>query len=388
MINFNKNILIVTSWEFPHVGGVSSHISLLAEKLDISPLDVINFSDITNEMTCSLLSKSIIKTRKVIAKTFNFETITIYSNALQRIIEREDFKIIHCHDAMAAWAAIKARQKFKRNYKIVVTVHGPTSRHMIEEGQHPNSPDVLKVEQCEREAWLGCDVIITVDKTQAEIVLEQGGSQKKIYIIPNAVDINKLRKIANALPVMRKTDRKWLFVPRRLTPKNGIEYAIRAMPLLKTKPLLLLAGSGLDKVKLEELVEILDLQNDVVFLGALHHEIMLPLMNASDIVLIPSVPIYGIVEATSIAAIEAMALGKPVIASGIGGLNELIENNKTGILISPQDPQKLARAIELLLDNQEIKMFIEEGAKKKAEEQFGDDIWIKRHLDIYKSLLN
>lgn len=386
MFDIDKKLLLVTSWEFPHVGGVSSHISLLADKLGISPSEVINFSHITNEMTSSLLRKSIVKSSKVIRKTFNLQTITIYSNALQRIIQKENFEIIHCHDAMAAWAAIKARQKFKRTYKIVVTVHGPTSRHMIEEGQHPNSPDVLKVQQCEKEAWHGSDAIITVDKTQAEIVLEQGAAPTKISIIPNAVDINKLKEIANALPLMRKPEREWLFVPRRLTPKNGIEYAIRAMPLLKKKPLLLLAGSGIDKEKLEQLVKFLNLQNDVLFLGALHHEIMLPLMSASDIVLIPSVPIHGIVEATSIAAIEAMALGKPVIASGIGGLNELIENNKSGLLIPPGDPQKLAAAIELLLDNQEVRSNIQEAAQQTVREQFSDDIWIKKHLEIYQNL--
>jgi glycosyltransferase involved in cell wall biosynthesis len=388
MFYMNKKLLLVTSWEFPHVGGVSSHISLLADKLEISHSEVINFRHITNENASSLLKKLIIKASRAIRKTFNFQTITTYSDALQKVIQKEDFEIIHCHDAMAAWAAIKARQKFKRNYKIVVTVHGPTSRHMIEEGQHPNTPDVLKVEQCEKEAWHGCDAIITVDKTQAEIVMEQGGVANKITIIPNAVDIQKLKKIAQALPVMRKTDREWLFVPRRLTPKNGIEYAIRAMPLLKKKPLLLLAGSGMDKEKLEQLVKLLNLQNDVLFLGALNHEVMLPLMSASDIVLVPSVPIHGIVEATSIAAIEAMALGKPVVASGIGGLNELIVNNMSGLLIPPGDPQKLAAAIELLLDNKELRSHIQEVAQQTVREQFSDDIWIKRHLDIYKTLLN
>lgn len=103
--------------------------------------------------------------------------------ALKTLIEKTEFDIIHCHDVMATWAAIKARQSSKRNFKIISTVHGPTSRHMIEEGQHPKSADVRKVEQCEIEAWQGCDAIIAVDKTQAEIVISQGGIQDKIHII-------------------------------------------------------------------------------------------------------------------------------------------------------------------------------------------------------------
>lgn len=60
MISFNKKLLLVTSWEFPHVGGVSSHISLLANKLEIPIAEVINFKHITNEMASSLLKKTLV----------------------------------------------------------------------------------------------------------------------------------------------------------------------------------------------------------------------------------------------------------------------------------------------------------------------------------------
>lgn len=81
-------------------------------------------------------------------------------------------------------------------------------------------------------------------------MLYHRGVFKTKFILSNAVDIEKIQKLADALPVMRMTNRVWLFVPRRLTPKNGIEYAIRAMVLFKERPLLLLAGSGLEKDKL------------------------------------------------------------------------------------------------------------------------------------------
>lgn len=69
------------------------------------------------------------------------------------------------------------------------------------------------------------------------------------------------------------------------------------------------------------------------------------LMRQADVIVVPSVPAHGVVEATSIAALEGMALGKPVVASAIGGLVELIQSGQTGLLVPPGDARALARAV-------------------------------------------
>lgn len=379
-----KRILLVTSWVYPHIGGVSSHLLLLARKLGITDYNVVSFKDII-EIQSRGMKRFETTLLRHSRRLFKRETISIFAKTLSNIIQEKDCDIVHCHDAMATWAAIRSRRKSGRRFKIVSTVHGPVSRHMLEEGYAPDSADVKKVVQCEKEAWREADAIIAVDTLQGKIIENQGGDPRKIMVIPNAVDIGQIEKFANALPVSRQHDRPWIFVPRRLAPKNGIEYIIRAMKCIDHTPgpLLLLAGDGQERQRLEDLVRELDLVKDVVFLGYLDHAAMLPLMRIADVVAIPSVPAYGIEEATSIAAIEAMALSKPVVASAIGGLKELLVNGENGILVPPADPESLAVAISDLITNESKRVAFGHAAHQTVIAFFSDSLWFERIQRVY-----
>lgn len=380
------SVVLVTSWLYPHVGGVSSHIQLLSRKLGISDSEVISFRQIEVPSE-SRVKWALQRMRWHAHKMLNVETISLHAAALTSLLSTLRYEIVHCHDAMATWAALRARGRFGKQFKIVSTIHGPVSRHMIEAGFTAESPDVKKVEKYEREAWAGCDLIIAVDTTQHDIAIEQGADVRKIRIIPNAVDCTVLERQVKVLPLARSESRAWAFVPRRLSPKNGIEYAIRAIAMMKQPPRLLIAGNGPEREKLMDLSDELGVGHLVNFLGALDHEIMMPMMASADVVLVPSIPIHGIVEATSIAAIEAMAIGRPVIASEIGGLRELIQNGVNGILVPPASPQELAKAIENLLSSPQLRHSIGDSAKRSVLEKFSSELWFSRHLAAYSEAL-
>jgi glycosyltransferase involved in cell wall biosynthesis len=71
----------------------------------------------------------------------------------------------------------------------------------------------------------------------------------------------------------------------------------------------------------------------------------------ADSILIPSITAHGIQEATSLAMLEGMSCGKPVICSGIGGMREIIHNMKNGILVQEKKTGEIAKAIETLMEN-------------------------------------
>ena len=100
----------------------------------------------------------------------------------------------------------------------------------------------------EQEAWAGADAIIAVDSTQSQIVQEQGGDVRKITVIPNAVDMDEVDQTCRALPLVQRDEpRPWIVLARRLEPKNGVEYAIRAPAEFspdEPRPRLILAGEG------------------------------------------------------------------------------------------------------------------------------------------------
>jgi len=133
-----------------------------------------------------------------------------------------------------------------------------------------------------------------------------------------------------------------------LAPHKGHLYMIQAAPKIleafsSTK--FLFVGDGVLKEELENQVKNLDITSNVIFTGTRKN--IPELLNLMDIFVLPSSSREGL----GIAIIEAMAAEKPVVATDIGGIPEVVENGKTGILVPPKNPEALAQAIIELLNN-------------------------------------
>lgn len=372
-------IRLATSWKFPHVGGVSTHMTLLARAFGIDETEILNFDQVVQQ------HESLVE--RICRATLNRargETITAHSERMVNLLRGVDCDLLHCHDAMATWAAGIARRRFGKPYRIVSTVHGPVSRHMVEHGSGERSAEVIAVEKCERAAWQLADQIISVDKTQKEICLEQGADPARITVIANAVDVNEIDEKLKLLRLVKDANIDWILVPRRLVPKNGVGFAIEAMNLLPQRVRLMIAGDGIDEARCRRLVVERGLGGRVAFLGGVPRDVVLMLSSLASATLIPSVPANGIVEATSIAAIEAMACRVPVVASAIGGLVELIEDKRTGLLVPPGDPVALANAIQNILGERVPVPLMVNQARSIAVRQFSLPVWAAAVTDVYK----
>ena len=179
----------------------------------------------------------------------------------------------------------------------------------------------------------------------AEQVLKWGAPKDKVKVIYNGVDLELFRPRARAVnpaPV--------IFTARRLVKKNGVEYLIRALHLVlkKRKCMLYLAGDGPEKPKLESLVSSLGIAEYVRFLGFVKHSEIPSYLSLADLAVIPS-----IIESASLFMLEAMACGKPVIATKNGGMGEIISSDN-GMLIEPANEKELAEKILLLLQSEEL----------------------------------
>jgi glycosyltransferase involved in cell wall biosynthesis len=108
---------------------------------------------------------------------------------------------------------------------------------------------------------------------------------------------------------------------------------------------------------------------------------VLALMEKAWAVGVPSVPEGGVVEATSIAAQEAMALGAPVVASDLGGLRELIRHGENGLLYPPGDPEELAQAL-LALEEEELRERLREEGMRLMEGRA--EAWVQAVLEVYE----
>lgn len=149
-----------------------------------------------------------------------------------------------------------------------------------------------------------------------------------------------------------------LFCPRRLVKKNGVVYpalALAAMPAAERSRFLLLhAGEGGERAAIEAVVREQGLSPQVRLLGNQDRDSILELYRLSDIVLVPSVHSENVEEATSLAALEAMASGRPLIAGAVGGLAEIVRDGVNGLLVPGGDAQGLAGAIRALAGSPEL----------------------------------
>ena len=200
-----------------------------------------------------------------------------------------------------------------------------------------------------------------------------------VEALTNGVDTSFFQPAQPALP---PSGRPRIIVPRRLFPKNGVEFFVRALPMIlrEVEAEALFIGDGPERTKLEGLARELGVAGSVRFMGKQPHKEMPGLLSSGSLAVIPS-----LMEATSVAALEAMACGLPVAASDVGGLPEIVDDSVGG-LFPPGDPEGLAATVVRLLKDQEL-----EGKGARARERVVAE-WsnlrlAQRHLEIYEGLL-
>ena len=202
-----------------------------------------------------------------------------------------------------------------------------------------------------------------------------------VEALPNGVDTDIFRRTQPGLPPPPEGRRR-ILIPRRLFAKNGVEFALRALPLMLPEADVeaVVIGDGPERARLEALAAELGVAERVTFLGSKQHAAMPGILSAGELAVIPS-----LMEATSVAALEAMACGIPVAASRVGGLPELVDRH-VGALFEPGDPASLARVVVDLLKGGELRSLGAE-ARRRVVERWSNARLTDRHLEVYQELV-
>jgi glycosyltransferase involved in cell wall biosynthesis len=163
-----------------------------------------------------------------------------------------------------------------------------------------------------------------------------------------------------------KNNKKILFVGR-LTKGKGVEYLIKSLPLIIKKiptASLIILGNGPEKKSLLNLSEDLKLSKKILFVDKVPHDLVQKYYNESSIVIVPSIS----VETLGLIGPEAMSVGRPVIATNVGGIPEWCIDGITGYLVPPGNSKAIAqKVIKLFSDNRLLKK-MSKAARKKSEE--------------------
>jgi glycosyltransferase involved in cell wall biosynthesis len=231
--------------------------------------------------------------------------------------------------------------------------------------------------------------IITVSKiVEDDLVLHQGINRDKIVTIYNGVDLGKFSKVPPQITIKMREEfgidsgKQVIGMIAQLTNWKGIHYFVRAMPLILERcpnAVFLLVGDGEERKSLETMVQTLGISSYVRFAG-FRREIpeIISIMNISVL--------SSLREGLPNVLLESMAMCKPVVATDVGGVSELVINNKTGFLVQPRDSATLADAVvRLLLDEKKVREFGQAG-RKYVEQKFSLPRMVEQYENLYTQL--
>ena len=206
--------------------------------------------------------------------------------------------------------------------------------------------------------------------------------KKEIHVVPFGVDCDLFsprKKIKSA--------RITLGFVKHLLPKYGPEYVVRAMKIITEKyhdTRLIMAGIGTLEKELKTLSRSLGISEKIEFVGKVPHEKVPDLLAKTDIFVMPS--IYDS-ESFGVAAVESEAMEIPVVATRVGGVPEVVLNEKTGILVEPRNSEQLAHAVLKLIENPELRWQMGKNGRKYVIENYNWEDNAKLMEDIYKGCI-
>ena len=176
----------------------------------------------------------------------------------------------------------------------------------------------------------------------------------------------------------------------RLAEKKGVNYLIESMPIVLKgmhDSKLIIVGDGPEKEKLVELTKTLNLKDNVAFVGSLMNEDLPKYYATADVFVGPSIVTKtGDTEGLGVVFLEAIASGTCVIGSNVGGIPDIIINNKTGILVEEKNPYQLASAIVNLMENKMLQKKLIKNAISRIKNAYSWDKVAEKFAEVYNKI--
>jgi len=272
---------------------------------------------------------------------------------LRRAIRRMGPDIVHTHSSKAGFLGRLAARAAGVPH-ILHTPHG----HVFEGYFSPLATRAFTA--LERLAARWTDRIITLSDAEAQDHLRlRIGRPEQFVTIPSGVDLDTLRA---ASPAPLVSGHPVIGAVARLVPVKGLQYLIDAAPeILRRCPdaRFLLVGDGEMRPALEAQAHGLGLADRIVFTG--FREDIPALIAGMDVLVLPSLN-----EGMSRVLVMTMALGKPIVATRVGGVAELLGDGEAGLLVPPRDPAALAEATTTLLRDATRASALAEAGRRRA----------------------
>lgn len=316
---------------------------------------------------------------------------------IEKIIDEEQPDIVHAHNWLVhSFLPLKTRKKLK----LVQTLHSfglvCIRWNLLYHNEVVcDGPSFFKCLECAQDRY-GFKTLPILLARQATLQRERRLVDKFLPVSPAVAEGNQLTDgpwpyevVPNFVPDDVATkgnasadyldllpDGEFLLFVGSLTTIKGIQVLLEAYQGLKAPPPLVMIGSKWRDTPTE-------FPPNVIVFNDWPHDAVMAAWERCTIGLIPSICI----DSSPTVTVEAMAMGRPVIGSRIGGITEQIVDGKTGLLVTPGDPEELKQALERLLAAPEIRGQMGEAAKEKVQDFFASSV-VARIEEIYQEVLS
>ncbi|KRT73709.1 MAG: glycosyl transferase, group 1 [Deltaproteobacteria bacterium CSP1-8] len=287
---------------------------------------------------------------------------------LSVLVNRERVDIVNTHSSGDSWVAGVGAKFARRAPLIIRTRHlsTPISRSFLSRILYDSLPDV---------------VLTTGEEIRRRMIAVNRFRGERILSVPTGVDVERFdpEKVKPSLAAgsaavgMVSVLRSW----------KGHEHFLRAVPGIRQEvPLatFVIVGDGPQRDNIRNLVADLGLQDRVLLLG--HREDIPEVIASLDVLVHPSYANEGVPQSV----LQALLMGKPVVAADVGGIGEVVRDGETGYLIPPKDPSALAAKVVALLRNRELGKRLADRGRTLVLREYSFESMLDRIEDLYRRL--
>jgi glycosyltransferase involved in cell wall biosynthesis len=287
---------------------------------------------------------------------------------LRRLMQAEEVDLVHTHSSIDAWLAGFAAK---------------SQRLPVVRSRHVSIP----VKRRRNFVYnVLCDRIISSGEAIREVLIAGGIDAEKIVAIPAGVDTAQFDPAVSGAAVRQELGLSGPVIGTvaMFRHSKGHHVLLRAMPaILKSEPraVFLWVGDGVGRAALQREIDQAGVQARVHIAG--FREDVPACMAAMDVVVSPSIKSDGVPQAI----LQALAMRKPVVASAVGGIPEVIQHQRTGMLVPPNDPEALAHAVEQMLRHPEAAAAWAQAGGQLIESHYALEQMIDRTAAVYTAVL-
>ncbi len=298
--------------------------------------------------------------------------------ALKRLIEQDKINIVHTHGSKDSWSGALAARLAVGNVRVARTRHNhyPVSRHLFNKWLYRRLTHRL---------------VAISEYIKAGFTRDNFIPEGKISLIYSAVDVAEYNPLQDGRVFRAELgisgDEQLVGMVAFIIPRKGHEYflaaAIKILQAEKTKVKFVIVGDGNDalEAELKQKVQQAGLSRRILFTG--FRKDIKSVLAGLDIFVLPTLE-----EALGLAFVEALAMKKPVVATQVGGVPEIVRHHETGLLVPPRNADSLAEAITSLLHDKKLAGRLAENGRRLVEAEFSTKALVEKTAKLYQEILN